>query len=374
MFNNLRELIVSMPDENTCKAYLAKQRWNGNTVCPYCGHLKCYTIEGGRRYKCADKNCFKRFTVTVGTIFEASNIPLNKWFPAIYLATAHKKGISSYQLAKDIGVTQKTAWFMLHRIREILRVKTPITIGLNNPVEADEMFVGGSISNKHNKVRKMYADNPQLSNKTPVLGMIERDGILVANVIRSHSSYELAVNVAATVEKNATLITDETNLYYQITSNYNHQSVNHTAKEFVKEGNIHTNTIEGAFSHFKRMVYGIYHQITPKHTQRYLDEFTYRYNSRKVKDANRFEKTFDFIECRLKYKNLVAIPVEIDMPITNELINKGKGVFQMKDGEVLGHYATLTEANKATKIPRYNIRLVCTGKRKTAGGFQWCFA
>src|SRR3982751_4957361 len=104
MFNNLRELILSMPTDEVCKKYLAQQRWNGKTVCPYCGHGKCYTIEGGKRYKCASNVCYKRFTVTVGTIFESSNIPLDKWFTAIYLTTAHKKGISSYQLGKDISV------------------------------------------------------------------------------------------------------------------------------------------------------------------------------------------------------------------------------------------------------------------------------
>lgn len=374
MFTNLRELIISMPDENTCKQYLAEQRWHGNTVCPYCHHKKCYTIEGGKRYKCADKACFKRFTVTVGTIFESSNVPLNKWFTAIYLITAHKKGISSYQIAKDIGVTQKTGWFMLHRIREALRVKDVVKIGLNNPVEADEMFVGGSISNKHNKVRKDFVTNPQLYNKTTVLGMVERQGQLVANVIQSRSSYELAINVAANVEKKATLITDDTNLYYQVVSDYKHHSVNHSAKEYVKEGNIHTNTIEGAFSHFKRMVYGIYHQISPKHTQRYLDEYTYRYNNRKMKDATRFVMSISSVECRLRYKHLVALPEPFTATTTGEITNTGNGIIQMKDGEILGHFATVLAAQKATKVPRYNIKQVCTGKRKTAGGFQWCFA
>src|SRR4051812_27786843 len=124
MFKNLHELIATMPDEMTCRKYLADQRWpDGKAVCPHCGSEKTYVIEKGWRYKCGNKECLKKFSVTVGTIFEASNIPLNKWFMAVYLCTAHKKGISSYQLGKDIGVAQKTSWFMLHRIRELMRPK-----------------------------------------------------------------------------------------------------------------------------------------------------------------------------------------------------------------------------------------------------------
>ena len=154
MFNNLRELIVSMPDEKTCREYLAKQRWaDGNIVCPYCGHGKGYVIEGGERFKCASKTCYKRFRVTVGTIMEASKIPVSKWLTAIYLVTAHKKGISSYQLGRDLGIAQKNSWFMLHRIREALRSKQEVTLGLNAPVEADETFVGGKFGNMNKKRR-----------------------------------------------------------------------------------------------------------------------------------------------------------------------------------------------------------------------------
>ena len=153
MFNNLRELILSMPTEKACVDYLAKQRWtDGKAICPYCGHGKCYSIEDGLRYKCANNKCYKRFKINVGTIFEASNIPLTKWFTAIYLVTAHKKGISSYQLGKDIGVTQKSAWFMLHRVREVMRSK--VSDKLNNVVEVDEVYIGGKVPNMSKSKRK----------------------------------------------------------------------------------------------------------------------------------------------------------------------------------------------------------------------------
>lgn len=260
------------------------------------------------------------------------------------------------------------------RIREVLRSKEIIMIGANNPVEADETFVGGSITNKHNSVRKYYAANPHLTNKTTVLGMVERGGRLVANVIQSRTSYELATQVATNVENKSTLITDDTNLYQQVASSYNHHSVNHRAKEYSREGGIHTNTIEGAFSLFKRSIFGIYHQITPKHTQRYCDEFTYRYNSRKMNDADRFALSIQSIECRLKYKTLIAAPEPFTISTDVQTPNTGKGIFQIKDGEIVGHYASLAEAKRITKINKSNILSACKGRRKDAGGFNWCFA
>lgn len=374
MFNNLLELIKSMPDEKVCREYLAKHRWNGRTVCPYCGCSKCYNIEKGKRYKCSNKECFKRFTVTVGTIFEASNIPLNIWFPAIYLITAHKKGISSYQVAKDMGVTQKTGWFMLHRIREMVRTKEIIRLGAANPVEIDESFIGGKYANMHKSKRiKMLANGSAFTNKTAVLAMIERDGNLVTKVLPQRGGYELATHVATHIQKGATIITDDTNMYDRVKSSYKHHSVNHTAFEYVKDGNIHTNTIEGVFSLFDRMVDGIYHQITAKHMQRYFDEFTFRHNSREMKDADRFVMSLSSMECRLKYKNLIATPV---VTYVEKILPKdsGKGIFQIKDSEIVGHYKSIYAASKATEINKGSIRQVCTGKNKTAGGFEWCFA
>ena len=375
MFNNLIELIKSMPTETVCREYLAKQRWNGKTVCPYCSHDKCYVIEGGKRYKCGSSKCYKRFTVTVGTIFEASNIPLSKWFTAIYLCTAHKRGISSYQLAKHVGITQKSAWFVLHRIREVLRRKDAVVLGENAPVEADETFVGGKYSNMHGSKRKKFLETGDgFANKTTVLGMVERGGELVAKAIPKNDPYKLAVTVGETVKHKATLITDGTNMYQRIVSSYNHLSVNHTIHEYVN-GNAHTNTIEGAFSHFKRSIIGTFFQISPKHTQRYCDEFAAKYNSRKVTDAQRFEIAIKGSECRLRWKNLISSPeLHTTAIIEKPSENKYKGYIQLKDGEIIGHFATLKGASIATGINRNNIRAVLQGKRKTAGGYVWIYA
>ena len=152
LIQNLRKLVTSLPDEAACREYLAKQRWaDGKVICPHCGYGKCYVIEKGTKYKCGNPECYKKFSVKVGTIFEASNIPLTKWFMALYLCTAHKKGISSYQLGKDIGVSQKCAWFILHRIREMMRPKEDIK--LDNIVEVNEVYMGGKVSNMSKKKR-----------------------------------------------------------------------------------------------------------------------------------------------------------------------------------------------------------------------------
>jgi hypothetical protein len=139
MFKNLHELIATMPDEKSCRDYLIKERWNGVITCPYCDCAKCYVIEGGKRFKCGSKACYKKFSVTVGTMMEASNIPLNKWLTAIYITHAHKKGISSYQLGKDLGTAQKSAWIMLHRIRTTMKVNYPEKI--KRTAEADETYL-----------------------------------------------------------------------------------------------------------------------------------------------------------------------------------------------------------------------------------------
>lgn len=302
MFTNLRELITSMPDEKTCREYLVMQRWNGKPVCPYCDCTKVYSIEKGKRFKCGNSECYKKFSVTVGTVFEASNIPLVKWFTAIYLFTSHKKGISSYQLGKDIGVSQKAAWFMLHRLREMMRIKTNKL--LDTVVEVDESWTGGKMKNKHVKIRaKAHKENlSHVDNKTGFVGYLQREGELKLKVWDLTKT--LKEQVRENVKPEALVITDGFGAYTGLDKHFEgHEIVNHKADEYVR-GIIHTNGVEGAFGLFKRMVFGIYHHITPTHLQRYCDEFTYRYNSRKIKDADRFKISLQRVEGRLTYKAL----------------------------------------------------------------------
>lgn len=310
MVTNLKDLMNKFNDESKCRAFLVEQRWNGNPTCPYCKSEKWYSIENGKRFKCGNKECYKKYSVTVGTVFEGSNIPLTTWFPALYLISAHKKGISSVQLAKDLGVTQKTAWFILHRIRESLKEKNSTL--LSGTVEIDETYMAKRFRSKHvglspEQVDKLNEDQ-QLQkkvNKGAVIGLIQRDGKAVIKAIDSVSrdNVKRIVNEHVATE-NTTLMTDEANIYRHALRGYNREFVTHSKKQWV-DGNCHTNTVEGFWSIMKRGIYGIYHQISVKHLQAYCDEFAYRYNSRKINDGNRFEIALTHLEGRLKYLTLI---------------------------------------------------------------------
>lgn len=301
MINNLKDVINKFKSEADCRAYLVQQRWNGSPVCPYCGCEKWYSIEEGKRFKCGNSGCYKKYSVTVGTVFHASNIPLSTWFAAMYIITAHKKGISSIQLSKDLGVAQKTAWFMLHRIRESLKDKNSDL--LNGTVEVDETYVGGRIKNKHKKLR---AENQKKSNenKTMVIGLLSREGRLKTHVEPDKKAVIMDI-VKANVDTSAQLITDGAGAYYYAYKDYDkHEILHHSKDEFVR-GMFHTNTIEGFFAYLKRSIFGIYHQVSPKHLQRYCDENAYRYNLRDMSDGVRFELSLQNITGRLSYKQLV---------------------------------------------------------------------
>ena len=307
-FTSLTQLLKYYSDETVCRAYLVKQRWDdGKPKCPYCGCDKVYNIEGGKRYKCANNTCYKKFSVTVGTIFESSNIPLNLWFAALYLASSHKKGISSLQLGKDIGVSQKTAWFMLHRIREAFKELSPEALGGEGViVEADTTVVGGKVKNMTNSKRKAIAmgEKPMHENKTHVAGYVERGGHIRMKVLRPNviESSLLTNNVSA----DSCLMTDNANTYKFAGKGYKfHGIVDHRFNEYGREGYISTNSIEGAFSLFDRMVIGIYHYISRKHMQSYCNEFAFRYNHRNIKDNERFVLSLQQVSGRLRYKDLI---------------------------------------------------------------------
>jgi transposase-like protein len=382
MFNNLRELILSMPTEEACRDYLVQQRWNGKPVCPYCGSGKSYRIENGKRYKCGDSKCYKKYSVTVGTIMEASNIPLVKWFTAIYLSSAHKKGISSYQLGKDIGVSQKCAWFMLHRIREMMRVKD--NIKLDNIVEIDEVYIGGKVGNMSKSKRTQLREQGlSMRTKTMVMGLIERGGSLKLITIGKTNNYFVMIpTVKANVDKEAVIITDSLSTYHELNKTFaGHQIVNHADQEYVRDKTIHTNSIEGAFSLLKRSIIGIYHQVTPKHLSRYCDETMFRYNLRKMKDANRFTYSLQNIEGRLKYKHLIQKDDKDSFTAlekTVQPIERKKGqhwpIQQILHGEVIATFKTVVEAQQVTGIAASMIRRVLLAKKYTTHGYQFRYA
>ncbi len=303
-FKSLLQVLDYFKSEETCISYLANSRWGETPCCPHCGNVGAYKTDRG--FKCRAKECHKKFTVTTGTIFESTKISLRTWFAAMYLCTAHKKGVSSLQLSRDLNITQKTAWFLLHRIREMLANNN--TEQLDGMVEIDETYVGGSTKNKSNKQRKALRESgEQFVNKTGVVALVQRNGEVRTQVIYTQKPRiaDVFPIIQANVSENALIITDSSGIYTSLRDNYKHEVVNHQEKEYAR-GVMHTNTVEGFFSQLKRGIIGIYHYVSPKHLQAYCDEFGYRYNTRKVTDVVRFEDTFK--KCnnvRLTYAELI---------------------------------------------------------------------
>jgi transposase-like protein len=281
------------PDEKTCIEYMIQKRWNGKPRCPHCDSEKVYRYSDNKRFKCPA--CAKQFTIKIGTIFEDSPLSLQKWFFAIFLLTAHKKGISSCQLARDIHVTQKSAWFMTQRIRELMKTNS-FEKKLNGIVEADETYVGGK---KHSGKRGRGSEN-----KTPVFGMVARQGDVRTMPVERVNGETLKGLIRKNVDLNAVVMTDEWTAYNNLSNEFKHEVINHSSKEYVR-GNIHTNNIENFWSLLKRGIVGIYHHVDPKHLHRYTDEFQYRYNSRKITDADRFTQILSQCEGRLTYATLI---------------------------------------------------------------------
>lgn len=298
-FNSLFELLEAFPTEESCIKYLEALRWRDRIVSPFDPESKVYTCAKG--YKC--KNTGKIFNVRTGTIFENTKLSLRKWFMAVWLILSHKKGISSLQLSRDIRVTQKTAWFMLQRIRGCLICKNEGR--LQNEVEADETFVGGKNKNRHRDKKVKRCQGRAFKDKTPVLGMLERKGNVIARVIKNTSQSELTPNILEFVDRNAVLYTDEWQGYNKIDKMYYHYSIDHGKGQY-GIGRIHTNTIEGFWTLLKRGYMGIYHYMSPKHLQRYVNEFVFRYNTRKISEHNRFNLLLCNIEYRITYNNLIA--------------------------------------------------------------------
>lgn len=302
-YTNLFELVEYLKDEQTAIKHLEELRWKGNRACPHCGSTKTYALKSGK-YKCGDKDCDEQFTAKVRTIFESSKVPLKKWFIAIYLLTSHKKGVSSHQLARDLKVTQKTAWFILQRLRIALGNGSFEMIGGDKIVEIDESFVGGKNKNRHAKKKVKNSQGRACIDKTPVLGMIERGGSLVAKVMKDTSSAQIEPIVLDTIKDKSVVMTDEWKGYKKLDRVYTHSFVKHGEGQYVL-GNIHTNSIEGFWSHLKRSIFGIYHSTSRIHLQKYVDESVFRYNTRKVGEGDRVALVIDLANCRLKYHELI---------------------------------------------------------------------
>lgn len=301
-FSNILDLLKVFSSEEVCREHLKAIRWKDGKYCPHCGCCEIYEFSDKIYYKC--KDCRKKFSVKVGSIFEDSKIPLQKWFMAIYILTSHKKGVSSIQLSKDIGVTQKTAWFILHRLRHATKTDS-FNRPLKNTVETDETYVGGKEKNKHACKKQGGTQGRNTKTKTAVLGMVERKGIVKAQKIENATKKQIQSVVADNVVIGTKLMTDDFRAYSGLSYLYKHSTINHSKGEYVK-GDVHTNTVEGFFSLLKRGIIGIYHYVSEKHIDRYLNEFTFRYNTRGRTEEIRFNDLLEGCNGRLTYQKLTS--------------------------------------------------------------------
>jgi transposase-like protein len=269
-------------DAEKAREYLERTRWANGVECPHCATIgDHYQITGkttsnkpARKgvWKC--KKCRKQFSVTVGTIFEGSHIPLNKWLAAIFVLCSSKKGMSAHQLHRMLGITYKSSWFMMHRIRHAM--SDLVSGKLQGIVEADETYVGGKSTGRRGRGAK---------KKIPVFALVERNGNVISQPVERVTGVNLKKIIKENVEQSATMMTDDYSSYKGLKKNFaDHQVIRHSMKEYSK-GNTHTNTIEGYFSILKRGIIGVYHHVGKNHLHRYLNEFDFRYNNRKSKDA-----------------------------------------------------------------------------------------
>ena len=294
------ELFTKYPDAESTRKYFEERRWGSSVTCPHCEEIERITKRKHGYYRC--NKCKKDFTVRTGTIFERSHVPLNKWLYAMYILMTARKGISSVQLSKEIGVTQKTSWFMLQRLREACGNDGTILTGV---VEIDEVYIGGKEANRHES--KRLNKDRGLAGKIPIVGMREKYGRVKAVKIKHVDAYTINKIVEENIELGSELHTDEHRAYIDVELKYTHSSISHNAGEYSVNG-VTTNGIESVWALLKRGIYGVYHSVIEKHLSRYINEFSFRLNDGNAKNHTYVRLASLFKHCigsRITYKELV---------------------------------------------------------------------
>ncbi|HTR35192.1 MAG TPA: IS1595 family transposase [Bryobacteraceae bacterium] len=309
----LQEAIVYFSDQENCLNYLVSRRpeWKDGVVCPTCGSKKVGFLKNQLRWQCSNRHPKRQFSVKVGTIFEDSPLGLDKWLPAMWLILNCKNGVSSCEIARALDVTQKTAWFMLHRIRLAQQSRPGKKLGKSgNPIEADETYVGGKLINMHldrqTRMRMGKRRTGGFESKAIVMGLLERHGEARVKVIPRSRAYYVRSNVVENVEKGATVYTDSLRSYRNLpVDGFVHEFIDHT-ESYVRD-NVHTNSLENFWSLLKRSLKGTYVSVEPFHLQAYADEQCFRFNHRKATDAERFDLGVrEIVGRRLTYAELTG--------------------------------------------------------------------
>ena len=305
-FKSMRELTAYFMCEKRSKAFYEEVRWKGNITCPKCNHNKVYRTAYG--YKCASSKCYRLFTVTTGTVFESTKLPLGIWLTSIYILETSKKGISSVQLSIQMDITQKSAWFLKHRIRESKKLGADFSF-LVGIVEVDETYMGGKVANMH-KHKKPKNAQGRSKYKPSIFGLLERGGRVRAFVTEDTYKRTIQKLIKENVSKDAIIMSDKYRAYWGLDKIFaGHHSVSHAQKEYVRqegELSVHIQAMEGFWGLFKRGYFGIYHYMSKKHLQRYIDEFTFRYNTKDMNAMDRFMQSLELIsKVRIRYKDLI---------------------------------------------------------------------
>lgn len=302
---SLYDFFQRFPTEDTARLFFENNRWKNNgRVCSHCGSISTVECKNHKPmpYRC--KDCRKHFSVRTGTVLEESRLPLQKWLMAIYMMTTARKGIPSTQMARQLGITQKSAWFLAQRIRESWLSSKADNDKLDGTVEVDETFIGGKEKNKHASQKLHYGRGAV--GKAIVVGVKQRDGKVIAQVIDNTTAKTLHNFIKGNVKQNTQVFTDNFTGYKGLTG-FQHQTVNHSVGEYIK-GQVHTNGIESFWALLKRGYYGIFHHMSFKHLHRYVSEFTFRYNTTDIGSLAFIKKTIERMSNkRLTYKELIYV-------------------------------------------------------------------